>query len=228
MSANQPNPDGSALPSGSSHEPGSVSLLIQAYKEDGNLEAFTTLWHRYIDGLLEVARTKLGGIPRRVANEDDIAQAVFASLHDAVQKGHYPDLNDRGDLWQILLNLAERKAIDWKRFMGRDRRDFRRTESESAGDKVSPSESQAGAGMANFACPDPTPEVVAELRDQINHLLGKLPEDQRGIARQKLQSYTNDEIAAQTDCVPRTVERKLQMIRKAWSELIETDPASNG
>lgn len=223
MSANQPNPDGSALPSGSSHEPGSVSLWIQAYKEDGDQEAFTALWRRYIDGLLEVARTKLGSIPRRVANEDDIAQAVFASLHDAVQKGHYPDLNDRGDLWQILLNLAERKAIDWKRFMGRDRRDFRRTEGESAGGKISSSESQSGAGMTNFACPEPTPEVVAELRDQINHLLGKLPEDQRRVALQKLRSFTNEDIATQTDCVPRTVERKLQMIRKAWSELIETD-----
>ncbi len=227
MSANQPIPDGSALSSGSSHEPGSISLLIQAYKEDGNLEAFATLWHRYIDRLLEVARTKLGGIPRRVANEDDIAQAVFASLHDAVQKGQYPDLNDRGDLWQVLLSLAERKAIDWKRFMGRGRRDFRRTAGESAGDKVRPSESQAGAGMANVACPDPTPEVVAEIRDQINHLVGKLPEDQRRVALQKLQSYTNAEIAAQTDCVPRTVEPKLQMIRKAWSDLLESDPTSN-
>lgn len=223
MPANPPNLGGSALLSGSSHEPGSVSLLIQAYKDDGNLEAFATLWHRYIDGLLEVARTKLGGIPRRVANEDDIAQSVFASLHDAVQKGHYPDLNDRGDLWQILLNLAERKAIDWKRFMGRDRRDFRRTEGESAGGMNSSSESQSGSGMTNFVCPDPTPEVVAELRDQINHLLGKLPADQRGIALQKLQNYTNEEIAAESDCVPRTIERKLQLIRKAWAELIETD-----
>ena len=222
MSANQPIPDGSALSSGSSHEPGSVSLLIQDYKDDGNLEAFAALWQRYIDRLLEVARTKLGGMPRRVANEDDIAQAVFASLHDAVQKGHYPDLNDRGDLWQILLNLAERKAIDWKRYMGRGHRDFRRTEGESAGGKML-NDSQTGAGMTNVACPDPTPEVVAELRDQINHLLGKLPEDQRRIALQKLQSYTNEEIAAQSDFVPRTVERKLQMIRTTWSKLLEFD-----
>ena len=158
-------------------------------------------------------------MPRRVASEDDIAQAVFASLHDAVQKGHYPDLSDRGDLWQILLSLAERKTIDWKRYLGRDGRDFRRTESESAGGEPMSSDSQTGAGMANFTCPDPTPEVVAELRDQINHLLGKLTEDQRLVALQKLQSYTNEEIAAQTDCVVRTVERKLQMIRKVWSEL---------
>ncbi len=226
MSANQPIPDGSSPPSGSSREPGSISLLIQDYKDGGNVDAFTPLWQRYIDRLLEVARTKLGGLPRRVANEDDIAQAVFASLHDAVQKGHYPNLNDRDDLWEILLNLAERKAIDWKRYMGRGRRDFRRTEGESAGGKMS-NESPAGTGMANVACPDPTPESVVVLCDQINHLLGKLPEDQREIVRQKLDSHANDEIAAQSNCAPRTVERKLQLIRVVWAELIEKDRTSD-
>ena len=228
MSAKPPHAHDSSHDPGSSHEPGSVSLLIQAYKEAGDLEAFATLWQRYIKRLLEVAQKELGGIPRRVANEDDIAQAVFASLHDAVQKGQYPDLNDRGDLWQILLNLAERKAIDWKRYLGRDRRDFRRTVGESAADFAMSNQIQAGAGIANIACPEPTPEVVAELRDQINHLMAALPEDQRRVALHKLQSFTNEEIAEQTECVPRTVERKLQLIRTTWSKLLETDPTSIG
>jgi len=38
-----------------------------------------------------------------------------------------------------------------------------------------------------------------------------------------LQNYTNEEIAAESDCVPRTIERKLQLIRKAWSELLTAD-----
>ncbi len=220
MAANEFSASQSA---GAAHEPGSVSLLIQAYKDRGDLAAFTTLWQRYIDKLLVVARTKLGRMPRGTANEDDIGQVVFSSLHDAVQNGQYPDLNDRDDLWQILLNLAERKTIDWKRFQGRDRRDFRRTVGESAADGIKSDASQASGGIANVACPEPTPEVVAELRDQINHLLGKLPEDQRCIALHKLQSFTNEEIAAQTDCVPRTVERKPQLIRTAWSKLLDTD-----
>ena len=136
------------------------------------------------------------------------------------KRAAFVDLFSRGWFWQ---NLAERKAIDWKRYLGRDRRDFRRTEGESAADFVLSSESQAGAGMVNVPGPEPTPEVVAELHDLINHLVSKLPEDQRRVVLHKLQSFTNEEIAAQTDCVPRTVERKLQLIRTAWSKMLETD-----
>jgi DNA-directed RNA polymerase specialized sigma24 family protein len=33
----------------------------------------------------------------------------------------------------------------------------------------------------------------------------------------RLEGYSNDEIAARLGCVTRTVERKLDLIRKVWS-----------
>src|SRR5436190_81378 len=40
----------------------------------------------------------------------------------------------------------------------------------------------------------------------------------RAVALAKMEGYTNEEVAARLGCVPRTVERKLRMIRKAWEE----------
>jgi DNA-directed RNA polymerase specialized sigma24 family protein len=47
----------------------------------------------------------------------------------------------------------------------------------------------------------------------------------RQIALWKVEGYTNEEIAARLDCVPRTVERKVGRIRLLWKhELKELEP----
>jgi DNA-directed RNA polymerase specialized sigma24 family protein len=56
------------------------------------------------------------------------------------------------------------------------------------------------------------------LRDDCRTLLDALDDDQlRHIALLKLEGYTNQEIAVKLDCVERTVERKLERIRRKWS-----------
>jgi DNA-directed RNA polymerase specialized sigma24 family protein len=50
-------------------------------------------------------------------------------------------------------------------------------------------------------------------------LLDKLEDDtQREVAIWKLEGYTNKEIAEKVDRNERSVERKLKLIRKRWSE----------
>jgi len=52
-----------------------------------------------------------------------------------------------------------------------------------------------------------------------SHLLHSENQKKRGgsrprrVALAKMEGYTNDEIAAQLECAPRTVERKLRLIR---------------
>ena len=42
--------------------------------------------------------------------------------------------------------------------------------------------------------------------------------DLRSIALWKLEGYTTEEIAGRLSCVPRTVERRLRVIRSLWNE----------
>jgi hypothetical protein len=46
--------------------------------------------------------------------------------------------------------------------------------------------------------------------------LESLAEDLRAIALAKMQGDTVEQIAAHLGCAPRTVERKLRMIRSLW------------
>ena len=68
---------------------------------------------------------------------------------------------------------------------------------------------------------EPTPEFVAQAAEQCQRLLGMLPEDLRGLAQLKLQGYSNGELADHLGVVERTVERKLNLIRKHWSRELD-------
>ena len=73
---------------------------------------------------------------------------------------------------------------------------------------------------------EPTAEEAIEIADECRRLLELLDEpDLRQIALWKVEGFTHEEIAARLDCVPRTIERKVQRIRMLWKdELAELQP----
>src|SRR5262245_50831550 len=90
----------------------------------GDRAVVQPLWQRYYRGLVGLARKKLGGLPRRVADEEDVALSVFDSFVRGAEKGRFPRLEDREDLWQLLVMITSRKAIDLAVYESRDRRDW--------------------------------------------------------------------------------------------------------
>ena len=62
--------------------------------------------------LVGLARSKLGDVPRRAEDEEDVALAAFASFCKGIEAGRFSRLDDRDDLWQVLIVLTERKAVD--------------------------------------------------------------------------------------------------------------------
>ena len=59
---------------------------------------------------------------------------------------------------------------------------------------------------------------------ETKELLNQLDDDTlKLVARRRLEGFTNNEIAEELGCVPRTVERKLERIRSIWSKLAEID-----
>src|SRR5262245_9573810 len=89
----------------------SISVWIDQLKA-GERSAASQLWQRYVDRLVLLARKRLQGTSRRVRDEEDIALSAFDSFCRAAERGRFPELFDRDDLWQILLMITQRKA--WK------------------------------------------------------------------------------------------------------------------
>ena len=194
----------------------SVSLWISELRS-GDDKAAQQLWERYYVRLGELARRHLKGLPRRAADEDDVAADAFNSLCTGAREGRFPRLDDRHDLWQLLLMITERKAIDLIRHEHRQKRGGGQVRGESVfvgGDD----NTDRPAGIEQVIGNEPTPEYAALASEECQRLLDSLQDERLcQVAIWKMDGYTNEEIAKKLGCVVRSVERKLSGIRKIWS-----------
>jgi DNA-directed RNA polymerase specialized sigma24 family protein len=194
---------------------GSVTLWIDQLKA-GAPEAAQPLWERYFSRLVDRARQKLASAPRRAADEEDVALNAFASFCRAVEQKRFPQLNDRDDLWQLLIVLSDRKALDQVQFERRLRRGGGQILDEAA---LGSDDSTQGLPLAEVMGPEPSPVLTAQIAEECSRLLSLLDDAElRWLALRKMEGYTVEEIASQLGCVSRTVKRRLQIIRRIWQE----------
>jgi DNA-directed RNA polymerase specialized sigma24 family protein len=195
---------------------GSITYWI-AQLQAGDPAAAQQIWTHYWQRLVGLARAKLQALPRRAADEEDVAQGAFASFFRAAEHGRFPRLHDRNDLWQLLVMLTARKAADLVQHERRRKRGGGAVRGESALNK--PNGSEAGDGLAQVVGDEPTPQFAAEVADTCQRLLARLGDPElRAVALWKMEGYSNKEIAVKLGCVPRTVKRKLFMIRTLWNQ----------
>ncbi|MBC7819147.1 MAG: HTH domain-containing protein [Planctomycetaceae bacterium] len=184
-------------------------------------EAAQQLWDYYCERLYALARTKLSASARRVYDEEDAAISAFHSLCRGIAAQRYPGLNDRNNLWRLLVTITARKVTARHRHEGRDKRDSARVLTESA---LMKSDDES-LGLDGFAGREPTPEFVAEVAETCDLLFAALDDNiLRRITELKLEGFSNGEIAKQLGCTRRTVERKLERIRRLWNGVVPESP----
>jgi RNA polymerase sigma factor (sigma-70 family) len=192
----------------------SVSQWIAGLK-DGDALAVQNLWTRYFERLVRLAKKKLGNSPKRVADEDDIAQNVFHSLCRGAKAGRFSDVSRRDDLWWLLLGITRQKVADYVRKETAQKRGPSQVQTEGG---LNPRESQPFM-LDQLLGDEPSPEFLAILNEQNEHLLNLLRDDQlRRIAMWRIEGYTVEEIANLLAVSDRTIERKLRLIRNSWSK----------
>jgi len=180
----------------------------------GESAAAHAIWQRFFPRLVSIARQRLQANLRRAADEEDVALSAMDSFFRAAQQGRLPDLADRHDLWRLLLRITARKAIDMFRYETRQRRGGGRVMGESG--LASLKSDDAPNGRDEVMDDDPTPAFAATMAEECRRLLEMLDADLRALAVAKMQGYQNEEIAQQLGWSVRTVERRLQLIRKKW------------
>ncbi len=184
---------------------GSVTRWIDLL-QTGDPAAAQALWDRYFRLLVDLARRKLRGARPQVADEEDVALSALDSFCRGLKRGRFPDLNDRDNLWKLLVVLTARKASH----LVRDEQRLKRGGGLKAG---------ADHELEQVASQEPSPEFAAELAENCQRLLDLLGDaDLRAIALSKMEGYTAKEIAAQLNWTPRTIERKLHYIRGLWEK----------
>jgi DNA-directed RNA polymerase specialized sigma24 family protein len=184
----------------------------------GDGAAAQQLWERYFARLVGLARQQLRGVPRRVADAEDVALSALGSLCRGLSAGRCPRLADRDDLWALLVVITAAKAADLRQRQGRQKRGGGKVGGEPVLDEVL-GDAAGAAGINQVVGAEPTPALAAQVAEQFARLLARLSGDEHRqyelpkIAVWKLEGYTNEEIAARLPCARATVERRLQLIR---------------
>ena len=185
---------------------GSVTRCIADLKA-GEAAAAEQLWQSYFQRLVGLARTKLGPRARPVADEEDVALSAFKSLCLGAVRGRFPELRDRDNLWPLLVALTAHKAADLIKHQQRQKR--------GGGQRLESTDLEAVLSR------EPTPEFSAMVAENCARLLDRLELPLRQIAQLRLDGYTNIEIGSRLGCALRTVERRLELIRRTWTEDVQ-------
>lgn len=188
--------------------------------EAGDQDAARQLWQRYYQELVQLARARLGATPRRVSDEEDVALSVLRCLYGGAARGQFAAVVNRQALWQLLAAITARKVVDHQRRLAKKKRGAGRVRGDSVllGSGGDRSESAFDVLPAD----DATPEVLATAAEEFQRLMALLNDARlRQIAQSKLDGFSNEEIAQSLGLTCRSIERKLQQIRKIWERELE-------
>lgn len=198
-----------------------VSHWIDLVKA-GDSDAASRIWQLYFDRLVRSVRRRLYGQNRAISDEEDVVLSVFDSFYVAAEKGRFPDLSDRDDLWRLLLKMAARKVVDKRRHDLRQRRggNIRHHSLDQTTDD---------GKLIEAIGDEPSPDMVLMMQESVAQFFSHLGDGQlRDLAGAKLEGYSNAELAQRFGCSERTIERRLHLIREKCqqqgSELNEHPP----
>jgi RNA polymerase sigma factor (sigma-70 family) len=180
----------------------------------GDPAAVQQLWQRYFQRLVGLARQKLRNAPRRVADEEDVALSAFESFCRNAERGRFPQLADRDSLWRLLVVLTARKAAH----QIRDERRLKRGGDTAIHGQTS-EESEESSILNQVLSREPSPAFASEVAEQCQHLLRRLNEPELvAVALARMEGNSIEEIAEQLGYAPRSIKRKLQLIRGLWEK----------
>ena len=173
-----------------------ITHWIREIKCDSEGEAQQRIWEEYFGRLTALADAKLGGL-KAYEEAEDVALSALKSFFVRASQGHFPKLNDRTELWPLLVTITVRKVAALYRRQFAQCRDARRNLS-----------------LEEIAGSQPTRELAEQVFDQAEELLESLNDELLSqIALLKLEGHTNREIAERIGRPISAVERKLALIR---------------
>jgi DNA-directed RNA polymerase specialized sigma24 family protein len=208
---------------------GSLTRYVQELRSpDGRMrdEAARVIWERFAPRLKLLVRRHLDHRIFRREDEQDILQCMFASFCESQSKGSRAPAS-REELWKLLVRITMCKVVNAAHRHQADRRDIRRERGEPSAD---PEENRFPQWMLEHvdrATPSAEERIAAV--EEIQRLLQLLPGDLRQIVVWRLEGFTNADIAAMIGLTLRSVEMKLQIVRKKLAkEFGAIEPSGRG
>lgn len=189
---------------------GTVTHLFSLARQ-GEIDAFEPLWLHFFPRLVGLARKRLRGRAGMADDAEDAAHAALISFWSQIRSGEYLQDLCRGSLWNLLATITVRKVGKQLRNDAAARR--------GEGRVLPAADLDGTESLADMLSVLPTQELdllAAEVMES-------LPVELQSVAMLRLFGHSTDEIAAQLDWTRRKVQRKLEIVRLRWSEILGLD-----
>ena len=179
---------------------------------EGNERAAEQLWQHISHRLREFAFEKLDAQTRRRYDEHDAANSAFHSLCRGLADGRI-EVADRDAFWGLLAVITSRKISAQRRLRIRQKRDGGAVRGDSGFAEF------GKAGINEVNGNQQPPDVLAEVSESCSQLLDAIPDEtMKQIVLLKFKGLKNGEVADYLNCSRRTIERRLERVRRIWVE----------
>jgi len=214
------------------------TLLLEMMRSSDTQERINAeegLWEQFVPNIRQLARKRMpvGGLP--IADDEDVAISVFRVFFDGIKNGRFAATQSKGQAQALLNRLTVDKTIDLIRFHQAKRRCPRMSRPLEIEENGNRRETLAYVQSIPDDIADSRQRTASneiEWREEANRMINALSESTlKTIVVMRFLGYSNDEIASKLGCVTRTVERKLNVIRRIWGTIADSpigEPGSTG
>ena len=179
------------------------------HAKHGDIVAQQHLWNEFFTKLAKLAKQRMQSMPLRAADEEDVAISAMKSFYIGLANHKFDSLENRNDLWKLLVTLTARKVSKHYRMHYAEKR--------GGGGEV-----LGESALVSFISSKPTPEKEAEIAETCEVMFNKLNDKTlQQIARLQLEGYSSKEISGKLERPQRTIERKRELIRAILEGLLE-------
>ena len=188
-----------------------TSAELLARYGDGDDDAATEMFGRYVERLTLLARSRLS--PKLAARTDpeDVVMSAYRSFFVGAQRGQF-SLRRSGDLWRLLVSITLHKLYRGAKHHSAEMRSVdseRHISLEHAADTLHSRE--------------PTPDEAITLADELESIMSGLDSFGQRVLELRLQGERIAEIAADTGRSERSVRRTLCDIRRQLAQRKRAD-----
>lgn len=176
-------------------------MALLARYRDGDDDAATEIFERYLERLTALAHARLSKALRRKVDAEDVVQSAYRSFFRGAAAGKFDSQGD-GKLWSLLAKITLRKVYRQAERHGTAKADMRREQSDRTLDGI----------PIDRVGKTPSPAEVTGIADEVQSVLAELSDRQRQMLELHLQGQPIQDVARTTQRSTKTVQRLLSTV----------------
>ena len=194
-----------------------ISAVLSELPELDDSQA-AEIWNYYFPKLMNLARQRMQNMPRRTADEEDVALSAINSFFNGAKAGRFDQLGDRDELWALLVTITSRKVNAHRKYLLAKKRG----EGKNRGESVFGDLATGNRGINQVVDERTLPTLAEHVIEQCRELLDELNDEKlQQTAILRFEGFTYREIADRLGCTEANIKKRIPLIKMIWEQHLD-------